>query len=84
MLPGVAISVSLVPPLAAIGVGISAASLSIMTNALLLFIINVIGIVFASMLMFSLMNFHGTRNVVAKEIKKDKVEIEKDKFVESE
>jgi uncharacterized hydrophobic protein (TIGR00271 family) len=83
-LPGVAISVSLVPPLAAIGVGISILNLSIIINAFLLFMVNVIGIVFASMLIFSLMDFYKTKHVVAEEIKKDKVEIEKDAIVESE
>jgi uncharacterized hydrophobic protein (TIGR00271 family) len=83
-LPGVAISVSLVPPLAAVGVGISTLNIAIITSAILLFLINVVGIIFASMLMFSLMDFYSTRAVANQEIKKDKVEIEKDSIVAKE
>jgi len=83
-LPGVAISVSLVPPLAAIGVGLSNGSWSIVLSSFLLFVVNVFGIIFASMLVFSLMNFYVNRRVVATEIKKEDRIIETDKIIEAE
>ena len=60
-LPGVAISVALVPPIAVVGIGIAKLDLSIISGSLLLFIVNAIGVVFASMLTFSLMNFYSKR-----------------------
>lgn len=83
-LPGVAISVSLVPPLSAIGIGLSVGNWTVVTSSFLLFIINVLGIVFASMLVFSLMNFYVNRKVVAAEIKKDDILLEEEKIVETE
>ncbi len=63
MLPGVAISVSLVPPLAVIGIGLGSLDLSVAGGASVLFIINVVGIALASMIAFSLMDLHGTRKI---------------------
>jgi len=83
-LPGVAISVSLVPPLAVIGVGLSGGSFEIVTSAFLLFVINVLGIIFASMLTFSLMNFYVERRAVHNEIIKDDRELEHEKIIERE
>lgn len=60
-LPGVAISVALVPPLAVVGIGIAKLDLTIVSGSLLLFIVNAIGVTFASMLTFSLMNFYSKR-----------------------
>lgn len=56
-MPGTAIAVTLVPPLAAIGIGIAKLDWQIITNSFVLFIVNVFGIIFASMFVFSLMNF---------------------------
>ncbi|PIP53498.1 TIGR00341 family protein [Candidatus Beckwithbacteria bacterium CG23_combo_of_CG06-09_8_20_14_all_34_8] len=70
-LPGVAISVSLVPPLAVVGIGLANLDLHISNPALILFTINVIGIMFSAMLVFSLLNFISKRNKVHKEVIKD-------------
>jgi len=70
-LPGVAIAVALIPPLALIGVGVAQWSWIVITNAFLLFSLNIIGIVFASMITFSLMNFYVKRRVARETIKEE-------------
>jgi uncharacterized hydrophobic protein (TIGR00271 family) len=57
MLPGVAVAVSLVPPLANIGVGISLLSRQVFAGSLLMFLLNLIGIFFGSLLIFALFGF---------------------------
>ena len=51
---GVAIAVSLLPPLTATGVGLASADVTLATNAFTLFLLNVAGIVIASAFTFSL------------------------------
>ncbi len=65
-LPGVAVSVALLPPLAVIGIGLAQANLEIAINSLLLFIINVLGVVFTAVIVFSLMNFYIKREKALK------------------
>ncbi|MGB5975390.1 MAG: TIGR00341 family protein [Nodosilinea sp.] len=50
--PGVAIAVALVPPLSAIGIGIALLNQSVFLGASLLFVTNLIGIVFSGILVF--------------------------------
>ncbi len=51
-LPGVAIAVALVPPLSVVGIGIAYGSPSIFLGSLLLFLTNLVGIVFSGGLVF--------------------------------
>ncbi len=51
-LPGVAIAVALVPPLSVVGVGIAFGSATVFTGALLLFLTNLVGIIFSGGLVF--------------------------------
>lgn len=65
-LPGVAISVSLVPPLATAGVALATFDWAAFSSSLLLFLTNIIGIVFSAMIVFSL--FHlAVKKTVAEE-----------------
>lgn len=73
-LPGTAIAVALVPPIATIGIGVATLNMTIVSGALSLFILNAVGIIVASMVMFSLMNIYSKKKVVAKSIK----EVEKE------
>lgn len=81
-LPGVAISVALVPPLAAAGVALSTFDWPVFSNSLLLFIVNVIGIVFSAMIVFALFRFSVKKTVVEETVKKEEKIIEKEKGVE--
>ncbi len=69
VVPGVAISVSLLPPLVAAGIGLSMLDWKLAVNAGEMFGINLLGIVFASMVVFSLMKFFEVKDSVEKNIK---------------
>lgn len=67
-LPGVAISVSLVPPLAAVGVSLALLSEALLIGSILLFLINLLGVVLASVVVFSLFHFSNIRAYQDKKI----------------
>lgn len=75
LLPGVAIAVALIPPIAMTGVGLAKGSWIVMTNGFIIFLLNVVGIVFAAMITFSLMNFYVRRGVAMRAIEKEKKEM---------
>jgi uncharacterized hydrophobic protein (TIGR00271 family) len=77
-LPGIAISVALIPPLAVIGIGIAEFNWQLVHGSLLLFIVNTIGVIFASMITFSLMNFYVKREKAQEVIKKEDKKIERE------
>lgn len=77
-LPGTAISVTLIPPLAAIGIGIANFNWPIINSAFVIFLINVTGIVFSSMLVFSLMNLYVKRNLAEKQIEDEEKKLEEE------
>lgn len=79
-LPGTAIAIALVPPLAVIGIGIATWNISIIFGSLLMFIINSIGITFAALFIFSIMGIKEKKKVAERaEIKANK---EQEKIVE--
>ena len=78
-LPGIAISVALIPPLAVVGIGAVQLSWTIVSGALGMFLLNAIGIIFASMLVFSLMNLYAERPTAAKTLKKEEKALEDEK-----
>jgi uncharacterized membrane protein len=67
-LPGIAISVSLVPPLALIGVSYSVARPDLLYFYLWVFIFNLIGMVFGSLLVYVLLRFDKAREKVEEDI----------------
>ncbi len=77
-LPGVAISVTLIPPLASTGIGIAKFNWAIISESFVLFLVNAIGIIFASMIVFSLMHLYIRRMEARKAIKKEDHAIEKE------
>lgn len=72
LLPGVAVAVSLVPPLANIGIGITAGSMAVFSGSLLTFILNLIGICMASVAVFSVFGFSGMRNWQSLRLRQEK------------
>lgn len=78
-LPGVAISVALIPPLAVTGIGLARFNWAMMTDSFILFLINTVSIVFASMIIFSLMNLYVKRGVAKKEIEQEDRQLEAEK-----
>ncbi len=81
-LPGAAVAVALVPPLALIGVGIAKFNWEIVTNSLAIFTLNLIGIIFASMITFSLMNFYREKGIAREAIIEEEEKLEEEKIVE--
>lgn len=77
-IPGIAISVALIPPLAVVGMGIARLNWSVASGAFLLFVTNIIGIVFATMIVFSLMNFYVKRSIAAATMHKEDRDLKKE------
>jgi len=75
-LPGVAITVSLVPPLAAIGISLALLSTELLVGSLLLFFINLLGVVLASVVIFSLFDFSEVRAYQDRKIREEEAEME--------
>ncbi len=84
MLPGVAIAVSLLPPLAVLGIGIASLSVEMVRGSLLLFLLNLLGIVLGSMFIFSLLNFHKAKRAAVEKVKSEIKEEEKKKRAKEE
>ncbi len=78
-LPGVAISVAIIPPLAVTGIGLARLDWAMMTDSFILFVVNGIAIIFASMIIFSLMNLYVKRPLADRQIEKADAELEKEK-----
>jgi uncharacterized membrane protein len=62
-LPGTAIAIALVPPLATIGIGVAHFNLSIISGALSMFVLNSVGIIVAALVIFSLMDIREKKKV---------------------
>lgn len=75
-LPGIAISVALIPPLAVVGIGLALFDVAVMSGALVLLGVNVIGIVFAAMVSFSLMDLHEKLGVAESTIRREEERVE--------
>lgn len=69
--PGVAVAVSLIPPLSAVGIGIGIFSAELFREALIIFFLNFLGIFFGSMTSFSLMNFYRCKEEARERVEKE-------------
>ncbi len=78
-LPGVAISISIVPPLAVAGIGLAHFNWGFAQNGLVLFLVNVVGIMIASTLVFSLFNLDVKKAIAKATIKKEDQIIQQEK-----
>jgi uncharacterized hydrophobic protein (TIGR00271 family) len=77
-LPGVAISVALVPPLAVVGMGFALLDAVLVVDALTIFAINILGILFTSMIVFASMNFYVKKQVAVQAVKKEEKTFKKE------
>lgn len=78
-LPGIAISVALIPPIAVTGIGIAKLSWAVISGSFLLFLVNTTGIIFASLITFSMMNFYVKRGEAHQAAEKEDHKQEKEK-----
>ncbi len=83
-LPGTAIAIALVPPLATIGIGIASLNISIVSGALSMFVLNSIGIILAALVIFSLMDIREKKKAIERATEKADYEQEKikEEFIE--
>ena len=70
-LPGVAIAVALIPPLATIGIGIAALDGFIIKGAVLILLMNLLGIIGAATCLFLLMNLGDKENIAESTMKRE-------------
>lgn len=83
-LPGIAISVALIPPIAVTGIGIAKLNLAIISGSIVLFLVNTVGVMFASMITFSMMNFYVKRREAHETVEKEDRKAERDKHIAEE
>lgn len=77
-LSGIAISVALIPPIATIGIGVGLLRFDIMFGAITLLLTNAVGILTASLIVFSAMDFHSKKKLADETIKEEEKELEKE------
>ena len=77
-LPGVAITVTLIPPLTAVGLAVADRDWLIFNNVLKTLLLNIFGIIVASLIVFSLMDFYKAKKKVAEEVKEEEEKIKKE------
>jgi len=78
-LPGIAISVALIPPLAVLGIGVAYLDLNIISGSIVILLMNLAGIMFAAMVSFSLMNLYEKQNIATSTIKRQEEKTLKEK-----
>ena len=70
-IPGIAVTVALLPPLVVSSVAIPLASFEIFVKSMGLFSLNLLGIIFAATIIFSLMGFYRQRAEAVKKLEKE-------------
>jgi len=67
-LPGVAVTVTLLPPLAAMGLALAVQNYEIFITALSVYALNVLGIVVGSLFIFLIMGFYHSEKTIVKQV----------------
>ncbi|NEN92999.1 MAG: DUF389 domain-containing protein [Okeania sp. SIO3H1] len=80
-LPGVAIAVALIPPLATIGIGLAAFDMAIIRGAFMILLLNLIGIIGVATFLFLLMNLGEKEKIAESTMKKEEEKQEKENQV---
>jgi len=78
-LPGIAITVTLIPPLTAVGLAVSHMEWALSINAFKTFLLNMLGITASSLIIFSLMDFYKSKKILVKEIKEEEKTIKEER-----
>jgi len=76
-LPGIAITVTLIPPMAAIGLALASMHYSLALVALQVLFLNIFGIIIASLAVFFLMEFYKAKRKIIAEMKEEEREFAK-------
>ncbi len=78
-LTGIAVTVTLIPPLTATGLALSEGQWLIFRNALDVLFLNIFGIIVASLVVFALLDFYKAKKKVVAEVKEEEKEIAREK-----
>jgi uncharacterized hydrophobic protein (TIGR00271 family) len=78
-LPGVAIAVALIPPLASIGIGVAYWDVVIIKGASLILFLNLFGIIAVSVVIFLLMNLSEKENIANSTVRREEEKAEDEK-----
>lgn len=78
-LPGVAIAVALIPPLATIGVGIASFNMIVIKGAAMILLLNLVGIIGVAVIVFLLMNLGEKLNIAESTVKREDEKLAKEK-----
>jgi len=68
-LPGISIAVSLVPPIALIGIWLAQMDIATARFFLMIFLFNLVGLIMSSMIVFSILGFHKTADEITHNMK---------------
>jgi uncharacterized hydrophobic protein (TIGR00271 family) len=78
-LPGIAIAVALIPPIAVVGIGVATLNWAVIRGSLLLFLLNAVAIIIGSIIVFSLANFHVKKHLAEEILEEEEKKLEKEK-----
>lgn len=78
-LPGIAVTVTLIPPLTAVGLAVSHGEWAVFRDVVSVLLLNIFGIITASLIVFSFMDFYKARRKLIEEVKEEEKEIKKEK-----
>lgn len=79
ILPGIAIAVAVLPPLVVSGMGFSFLNWRMIIGSFGLFFINMVGVIFAGVLVFSLLGFYEKKKYISQKVIKEEKDLEKEK-----
>jgi len=79
-LPGVAVSVAILPPLSVAGIGFSFLNKTMIVNSLILFLLNLTGIILSSAIVFAFFGFANLRKIEEEDTRKEE-KLEREKSV---
>ena len=77
ILPGIAIAVALIPPLATVGISISFLEKDMVIGSFELFLVNLVGIVFAAVSVFSFMRIYEAKDVIERKLRGEEKIVQK-------
>lgn len=77
-LPGIAITVTLIPPLSVVGLSLAKSNLAYLQSSFYVLLLNVAGIILSSVLVFILLDFYKAKKKIVAEVKHEEKEEKKD------
>jgi uncharacterized hydrophobic protein (TIGR00271 family) len=78
-LPGIAITVTLIPPLTAVGLAVASRDWFVFSNVIKVLLLNMFGIAVASLVVFSFMEFYKSKKKIVQEVNEEEKELAKEK-----